>query len=293
MMRDNRSRSGQKLSKFSFRRNMKRAAAACALTMIICILSALSFASLTVNAAEGSTDSAQTEQESSYDVIYDDSAGLITTEAEKEKVLAQMQSVSADCNVIFYTTDSRNYGYQTDEKCENYTAERYGTSKTAPVVMFIIDMDNREIYLYCTGDIRYIITSSEALTITDNIYRYASRGDYAGCAENAFSQVHSLATGLEIKRPMKRINNLLIALFLGFLLQYVLMMILRDRHRKQFTGNRLDAYGSKTISVHTDMELVRSYIYKESSGSGGDGGSGGGGGFSGGGGGSSGGGHSF
>ena len=48
-----------------------------------------------------------------------------------------MESISRDTNVIFYTTDSTEYGRNTADICQNYCAEHFGSSKTAPVIMSI------------------------------------------------------------------------------------------------------------------------------------------------------------
>ena len=90
-----------------------------------------------------------------YDVIYRDKAELVGDD-EKEAVLASMEPISEYANVIFYTTDEYEAS-DTATVCEKICEGYYGSSKKAPVVMFAIDMYNREIYLYCTGPTRHII----------------------------------------------------------------------------------------------------------------------------------------
>ncbi len=231
--------------------------------------------------------------ENAYDLVYDDQAGLIWNPKEKEELRAQMGKMTDEMHVIFYTTEEYS-SKSIDEQCEEYVAERYGWSKRDPAVMFAIDMYHRQIYLYCTGPVRYVISDSDALTITDNVYRMATKGDYAGCAKEAFAEAHALAEGYAIKRPMKVINNVLIALFLGFLGNYLVLKIARSVYRRKFTYRRNAVRGAVKIHTKTSKKHVRTYHYTEDSGGGSSGGggfSGGGGGFSGGG--SSGGGHSF
>lgn len=102
-----------------------------------------------------------------YDVIYRDKAELVGDD-EKEAVLASMEPISEYANVIFYTTDEYEAS-DTATVCEKICEGYYGSSKKAPVVMFAIDMYNREIYLYCTGPTRHIIRNRDANSITDNI----------------------------------------------------------------------------------------------------------------------------
>jgi hypothetical protein len=77
--------------------------------------------------------------DTSYTIIYDDSAYLIK-DTDKPQLYDVMESISKDTNVIFYTTDSTEYGRNTADICQNYCAEHFGSSKTAPVIMFTIDI---------------------------------------------------------------------------------------------------------------------------------------------------------
>ena len=86
-------------------------------------------------------------------------------------------------------------------------------------------MDNRELCLISNGDISKAITNSYADTITDNVYSYASDGDYYRCALKVFQQVHALLTGHKIMQPMKYISNALLALILAALINYFVVML--------------------------------------------------------------------
>ena len=161
-----------------------------------------------------------------YDIIYQDKAGLVDDVQHKEEILSYMKEISAYANVIFYTTDE----YEASEAakvCEKVCGSYYGSSKKVPTVMFTIDMFNREIYLYCTGPTRHIIRNRDALSITDNIYRLASAQRYGQCAARAFEQCVSLLSGSSIRRPMQRINNLFLAVILGFLFNYLYLKMSR------------------------------------------------------------------
>ena len=229
-----------------------------------------------------------------YDVIYRDKAELVGDD-EKEAVLASMEPISEYANVIFYTTDEYEAS-DTATVCEKICAGYYGSSKKAPVVMFAIDMYNREIYLYCTGPTRHIIRNRDANSITDNIYRLASARRYDDCAIGAFEQCQRLLTCSSIRRPMQRINNLFLAIILGFLINYLYLRISRSMTASKEKWN-VKPFETNKFTLKTTKECIRTYTYteSESSGSGGGGGFSGGGGSSGGGdsGGSSGGGHSF
>lgn len=231
---------------------------------------------------------------SGYKIIYSDEAGLITGE-DKEELIDVMREISREANVIFYTTRSAtasNAGEISARVCASY----FGSSKTSPVVMFTIDMAHREIYMYCTGDIRHIIRNAEANTITDNVYKYASDAQYGKCAIEAFRQADMCLDGRQIKRPMQIINNLLLALILGFTANFIFLKVSRARAVKRINKKTKEMHCVSSINVDITKNMIKSYSYtmsESSGGSGGGGSSSGGGGCSGGGGGSSGGGHSF
>ena len=277
---------------------------------IICLISALSAViaglaigsgmltcgTLTAAAAqdiEGITESVTEDitEADGHRIIYYDKAQIVDASG-KADVIEAMKAISADSNVIFYTTD-RNEAGETADVCANVCASYFGSKKTAPVVMFTIDMYHREIYMYCTGPVRKIIRSRDALAITDNIYKLASKEQYAQCAVQAFNQAQLRINGLSIKRPMQIATNALLAVMLGFLTNYIFLLVSRKANGAHKDTVR-SAYGdnnSMTIDIQKKCVRQYSYSYSESSSdsSGGFGGSGGGGDR----GGSSGGGHSF
>lgn len=230
-----------------------------------------------------------------YRIIYDDSAYLIDDDDESG-LYEIMENISKNTNVIFYTTRTSEYGMSTADICQNYCAEYFGTSKTAPVLMFTIDMYHREIYMYCTGDTRKIIRNAEANSITDNVYKSATAGDYGKCAIDAFTQAQNCLAGGRIKRPMQIINNVLLAMLLGVTVNFIVLKVSRFNKKEDGYPPIRENGAESFISVKVNKELLKEHtsVSRESSGGGSGGGSSDfGGGSSGGGGGSSGGGHSF
>lgn len=279
-----------------------KTALAAMMLLSIGFVSLLAEGNMPLVAAAESSDAAEISGEAEfydgleYDIIYQDKAGLVSAE-EKDAVLESMEPISAYANVIFYTTDTYEAS-ETATVCEKVCVGYYGRSKKAPVVLFTIDLYHREIYVYCTGPTRHIIRNRDATSITDNIYRLASAERYDQCAISAFEQCLRLLSGSSIRRPMQRINNLFLAIILGFLLNYLYLTLSRkaalskeNEKGKPFDKNRFE--------LELKKNCTRTYTYTESESSGGggggyDGGSssgGGGGGYDGGG--SSGGGHSF
>ncbi|MBD5489390.1 MAG: TPM domain-containing protein [Lachnospiraceae bacterium] len=155
--------------------------------------------------------------ETSYRAIIEDDAQLLNDEEEQE-LATLMQEITSYGNVAFKTIDYNDRG--TESYARKYYRERFGT---ASGTLFLIDMDNRNIWIHSDGAVYKVITESYADTITDNVYRYASDGDYYDCAAHTYDQILTLLKGQKIAQPMKYISNGLLAVILALLLNYGLV----------------------------------------------------------------------
>ena len=157
---------------------------------------------------------AYTNGDTGFRAVIEDDAGLLT-DAEKEAVLETMIGMTefGDCGL---KTVSENPKSSAKEFAESFYYEQFGNHTG---VAFLIDMENRELYLAVSdGKVRDAIPDAKALTVVDNVYTMASRGDYAGTAEKAFRQCVSLMRGERIAQPMKFICNALLALIVGLVI---------------------------------------------------------------------------
>ena len=232
-----------------------------------------------------------TNEETGFAVYLEDQADLLTGDQETA-LLEKMKEVSAYAGAAFVTTD-QNYGSAPD-----YAEARFRTFyRDSSAVLFLIDMSNRKIYIFSDGAAYQTITKTRSRVITDNVYTYASRQDYLGCAAEAFSQMRTLLEGGKIAQPMKYISNALIALLLSLLLCYI--FVLRTAANSRATKQEIlgaAAWTCTMAGVSRQLTSTHRKYSPRSHDSGGGGG--GGGGFSGGGGGGGfssggGGGHSF
>lgn len=226
-----------------------------------------------------------TDPDTGYQVHIEDDAGLLSQE-ERDDLARQMQGITAYGNVMFKTIEENNTS--TDSYARSYYYECFGTDSGT---MFLIDMDNRNIWIRNDGRISRIVTNAYSDTITDNCYRYASRGDYYGCASEAFSQIEALLEGQRIAQPMKYICNAFLAVIFSLLITLGLARAM-SRSRKPGHSDLLQAAShefwlNNPQAIYTHTTKHYDPPSSDSSSSGGSGG-GGGGGSSG-----SGGGHSF
>lgn len=229
-------------------------------------------------------------------VIIEDAADLLTAE-EEDLLVTHMQPITQYGSVGFVTT-KHNSG-----KPATYAKNKYNQyfGKT-DATLFLIDMDNRQLYILSGGRIYSTVTEDKAETITDNVYRLASREKYYECASRVFDQIAQILAGGLIPEPMKHLSNALLSIVLALLVVFIIANA-RTRIKNVTEAKVFDESAEKKFKVGEPKRLVvlkeTKHRHTESSGGGGGGGhySGGGGGFSGGGGGggfsSGGGGHGF
>ena len=159
-------------------------------------------------------------EETGYQVAVEDDADLLTDE-EKALLAFDMRALTAYGNAVFKSVSYNNYSasWFAQDCYHRLMGSESGT-------LFLIDMSNREIYIFSDGAVYKTVTTAYANTITDNVYRYASDQDYYQCASGAFGQIHALLSGRRIAQPMKYISNALLALILAALINYFLVRIL-------------------------------------------------------------------
>lgn len=148
-------------------------------------------------------------------ILIEDDAGLLSSD-EVLKLKNDMKNLTKYGNIAFKSISSNSSS--TANYASDYYHEKFGSSSGS---LFLIDMDNRKIYIFSDGNNYKYITNSKANIITDNIYTYASRKDYYNCASMAYSQMNTILSGGKIAEPMRYISNSLISLILSFLFCYL------------------------------------------------------------------------
>ena len=137
--------------------------------------------------------------ETGWQVIVDDRADLLTDE-EESRLASEMEPVTAYGNAAFISCYASG---STSSYAKGLYRDLFGSDSGT---IFMIDMENRNIWIQSNGAIYRTITKSYANTITDNIYKYASNGDYYTCASTAFSEILILLEGGKIAQPMRFIS---------------------------------------------------------------------------------------
>ena len=226
-----------------------------------------------------------------YGLCFDDEAGLIS-EDQKQSLIDEMKPVTDYANVGFATVSDNQYG-NTSACAEAFLEDNFSRGSNSTI--FMIDMDERQLYIYSEGAAYNVITEDYANSITDNVYTYASDdADYYECARHVFIQISAVMSGAKISQPMRYISAALIAIIAALIINYFIVKIYSR------AGSASESDFMSGVVTHCNISNVQEtfvnktkvYSPQESSSSGG-----GGGGFSGGGGGGGscggGGGHSF
>ena len=172
---------------------------------------------------------------------------------------------------------------------QNVQTEDPAPEEEEPLMQVAYIERKREIRIHSDGKVYRTITNAKANTITDNIYRYATREEYYLCAEHAFEEILSVLKGQRIAQPMKYLSNALLALILSVLLNFSWLKA-RAKKLKPKRAVVLAVSGMAAVAAACKAErfIRQTKVYHSSSsggGGGGRGGGGGGGGHSGGGGG--------
>ena len=175
-----------------------------------------------------------TNPDTGYQVIIEDDANLLSNK-EEESLSQIMMETTEFGHALFKTTDKNSQS--ADGFARSFYKEKIGTQSGT---LFLIDMVNRKIWIHSDGQVYSTITKSYANTITDNVYKEATAGNYYRCAYIVFGQINSLLEGHRIPQPMKYISNLLLALILALLINFVFVSVqarLRKPKDKQVLAN--------------------------------------------------------
>ena len=148
-----------------------------------------------------------------------DSAELLT-DSEEQELYETMKPGLEYGNMVFITIDDA-LGYNSSD----YIEMLYQTSsqlKGSDSVIYMIDMDNRLLWITGYGALKETINPDYANLITDNVYRYASDGRYGECAIMGYAQIVSRITGGRVSGPLRTAGNFSIALILSVVICFLI-----------------------------------------------------------------------
>ena len=126
----------------------------------------------------------------------EDRAQLLTEEEETE-LLKQAAELSQKTGYeLRLVTTDRTEGKTTQQFAEAYFESLTDDGpETASGASYVIDMDNRQIYIATYGGLQYYLTDARVDTLLDHAYEYVSEGEYDQTFESMLKDTGRLQEG--------------------------------------------------------------------------------------------------
>lgn len=215
----------------------------------------------------------------SNEVFIDDKAGLLSQDELDNLAGIMYYEGLAYGNMVFITTDYA-FGLSASDYQWNVYNSIYGDQSDG--VTFLIDMDNRKIWMQGYGSLSKKIDEDAANIIGDKIYTLASDEKYGECAIEGYRLIIRTLGGAKITGSLKYLGNaciaIITALVVTFLIAYI-MSASRYAKDKDILDNIEKSINiSNTGIKHTRTERIYDPPSSGSSSGGSSGGGGGGGG---------------
>ncbi len=143
---------------------LKRLPAVVCAAFLLCV-----FGAAAVSADDSGSSTLYINPDTGYSVSIQDKADLMT-DSEEAQLAEDMKAVTKYGSAAFVSEYA--YGYSSSEYAELSYRRLIGSGSGT---VLLIDMANRNIWIHSDGAIYKTITRSYANTITDNVYRMASK----------------------------------------------------------------------------------------------------------------------
>lgn len=127
-----------------------------------------------------------------------DGAGLFDG-GERAELQRKAEEISKayDMNILVVTTDDAQGKDARDYADDYYMDNGYYDNEAKGGTLYLIDMDNREVYMCNAGDMIYYITDSRREDVLDAGYDQVANGEYYACIANMMGEtVHWLERGI-------------------------------------------------------------------------------------------------
>lgn len=223
-----------------FRSRNRARTGASALALFLAAGLALLALSPAVRALAAPQKTVYTNPSTGYTAVIRDEADLLSA-SEEAQLLETMKPITQKGHVLFISnTDS--YSGTTNAFAKSVLHDTFAFESAT---LFLVDMHKRQLYVFSYGDLWDVITNRKAETITDNVYRMASKGDYYSCAKKVFEQENALLRGARIAEPMRYITDALLALYASCLITF---LIVRSRTKvRKSSRKELLTFMDKTV----------------------------------------------
>ena len=190
-----------------------------------------------------------------------DDADLLSYDEEQE-IQSMLDEFAEESGWTLFavTTDDAN-GMTSEEYADDYVDQNAFEENG---VCFLIDMDNREIYMSTTGSAIRILTDHRIDSIMDDSYEYAGDGEYAKCFETMIQETEdSFHEGIEsgqynydrdtgeISKAPNRLTvwDMLISLIAAAAAGGAVVAVIAGKYRLKFGGWQYDFKSNSRLDL--------------------------------------------
>lgn len=178
-----------------------------------------------------------------------DFANLLTDEQEASLYELMTNFITAyQMDIVIVTINSNNKSSAMDYADDFYDYNDFGISSTHDGLLFLIDMDTREMWISTTGQAILMYNDSRINSILDSTYSYIKSQKYFECAKVFITKSGSFARqGIPTNNKNYEIDNkgnykkkssnliqsfpLFPAIIISFVLSTISVMIARSKHK--------------------------------------------------------------
>ena len=214
--------------------------------------------------------------------IYDE-ANLLS-EDDEASLLTKLEKYSEKYSADIAIVTTNDAGGLTAQAYADAYAEKIGQSMSRdeyPGILFLIDMDNREIYMATQGQAINYYDDYRINEVLDNCYAYITDGDYKGTCDAFLKGVRDYMGRSTSKNARMDGFGVLLRLIIAIVIGAVVTVAMVFRRGGRVTTNSrtyFDASGSHLDAQEDrfmNRTVTRRHIEKPKGGGGGHGGSGG------------------
>ncbi len=209
--------------------------------------------------------------------IYDD-AHIFTGEEEKKllglikeyepQLLLESIKDNSNPKTTMYVYTTNDTKYLSTERCVAKFFEEKVKKDTANAIIYFIDMDNRNTFIYLSDSIKYNFTDDMLDTVIDNSYKYLKKGEYARFVEGEIKDTGAILCG-EIKPTFKNGEKipgfpwilLIVSLGVGTAAGITGVAIVKSKYNMDSVEYEYSTQKSTNyVSAFRDDDFVRKYV---------------------------------
>lgn len=188
----------------------------------------------------------------------------------EQEIAAFTEKTNMD--VVIVTTDQTEEKSTAEYADEFYINGNFGIGKEYSGVLFLIDMDNRELYINAVGSMRRFLTDSRRETMLDHVFEGAENADFQASAASFLNDINTYyekgipgdqyhydtETGqISVYRSITRSEGL-IAITVAFMVAILPCLSVKAKYgmKKQYkqAGQNLMAYRNDCQFAYSDQQ---------------------------------------